>query len=147
MRSHSLDIPQAPSFKGLRLAPTTIEALEAMAYEGIPLRTAAERFEIRPSNLQRSFESPRIKAVYNQLIDYLQKNNGQEAYLKIKHMSETSANQRLKFEAAKWIAGVGGISPVRKATGKHQHEVLFGGFEYPDLRPKDVTPKNDGNHS
>ena len=114
MTSHSLDIPKAPSFKGLRLAPTTIEALEAMAYEGVPLRTAADRFDIRQSNLRRSFENPRVKAIYHKLLEYIRQNVGQEAYMRIVELSQSAKSETVRADCNKWLAGVDSIAPVKR---------------------------------
>lgn len=130
----------APTFKGLKLNKKAVSALEAMAYQGLSLHLAADRFGIRRDNLQRSFDRVNVRRAYNQIVDHIRSNAGQDAYLRMVELSQTSKSEHVKADANKWVAGVDGISPVQKVQGQHNLQVTFGGFDYGKPPTKDVTP-------
>ena len=127
--SHGIDL-SPPSFKGMRLAKKTIKALEAMAYEGLSLHVAADRTEIRRSNLQRAFESPKVKQTFNQIIDFIQSNAAQAAYLRMVDLAQNAKSEHVRADCNKWMAGVDGIAPIKRVQSQNQHAVTFGGFDY-----------------
>ncbi|WP_170759969.1 hypothetical protein [Ruegeria lacuscaerulensis] len=94
---------------------------------------------------QRAFKRPHVKRAFNQLVNAIRENAAQSAYLGIVHLSNTANSDRLKFDTRKWIAGVDGISPVQKVEGRHHHNVQFGGFDYGEEEPIDVTPEDEEN--
>ena len=113
-----------------------------MAYEGMTLRAAADRFDIRQSNLRRSFENPKVKVTYHELLDHIRQNVGQEAYMRIVELSQSAKSETVRADCNKRLAGVDNIAPVKRVEAKYQHNIKFGGFEYPELEPIDVTPKD-----
>lgn len=130
------------ALEGTGLHEHTREALELMAHEGLSLPLAAKQKNIRVDNLQRAFNKPKVRAAFNQLVKTIRDNASQMAYLRINHLSQASQSERMTFDAARWVAGVDGLSPVQKVQGTHSHSISFGGFEYPDLEAKDVTPED-----
>ena len=111
-----------------------------MAHEGLPLLHAAERFKVDDSTLYRAMLRPHVKQAFAQVLKAIREGAAQAAYLKINHLAHTADSKRLQFDASRWIAGVDGISPVQKVDARHQHNVQFQGFAYPDIHAKDVTP-------
>ncbi|MGR3662523.1 MAG: hypothetical protein ACU0CA_15285 [Paracoccaceae bacterium] len=107
----------APSFDKLGISKTNAKALEAMAYDGISLPAAAERHNIRVQNLERVFNIPKVRTVYNELIAYIRSNTAQSAYTRINNLSVTTDSDRLRFDADRWLAGVGGIAPIKSKKG------------------------------
>ena len=67
--------------------------------------------------------------------------------MRIVELSQSAKSETVRADCNKWLAGVDNIAPVKRVEANYQHKVQFGGFEYPDLEPIDVTPKNKGNHS
>lgn len=120
----------------------TIDALEAMATTGITLRCAAKEYKVDKSTLQRALRRPRVKRAYDQVIKHIQQNAGMQAFLRINHMGQEANSENVKLDANKFIAGVAGISPIKKVEGHHTHNVKFGGFVFDDDEPLDVTPEN-----
>lgn len=135
----------APSFKGLHLSAKNVEALELMAYEGLSPHVAADRLGIRKANLLRAFDTPKVRAVYQELVDHIRQNVGQQAYMRIVELSQTAKSETVRADCNKWLAGVDNIAPVKRVEASHQHKVQFGGFIV-DLSgadedgPRDVTP-------
>lgn len=135
------------AFSGTSIHGKTREAFEAMAYEGIDLHSAAQRVGMRPDNLARAFKKKNVRRAYNQLIKAIRENAAQGAYMRINHISKTSASDHVKLDANRWIAGVDGISPVQKVEGRHLHRHDFGGFDYGDAEARDVTPEDAASHA
>ena len=129
-----------PPFEGLNLGQKSIKALEAMAYEGLSLPIAAERNEMIVGNLNRAFNLPKVRRAYNQIVAALKQNEGLRAYMRIVRLSQVANSDHVKLEANKWIAGVDGIAALKRVEGKFSHTHAFGGFDYPDPEPIDVTP-------
>lgn len=123
------------------LKKNTVHALEAMAFEGLPLPRAAEQFNIRPDNLLRAFDRPHVRTAFNQVVKAIRDNAAQAAYLRINHMSLTASSEQVKLKANAWVAGVDGISPVQKVQGQHQINHSFGGFDYGDIVEGEVEPQ------
>ena len=117
-----------PTFKGLRLSEKTVSALEAMAYEGLSLHIAADRAGVRRHNLQRAFEAPMVKQAYNRIVDFIRSNAAQDAYLRMVDLAQNAQSENVKLRANEWVAGVDGISPLKKVQGQHNHSIQFGGF-------------------
>lgn len=128
----------------------TREAIEAMAYEGLSLPLAADRFDIRRDNLTRAFNKPHVRTAFKQVVKAITDNAAQQAYLRVNHLSQTSKSERLQYDASRWVAGVAGISPVQKVQGHMTHNVTFGGFDYdepiehdPKVTPPKVVGEDD----
>tara|TARA_R110000851_G_scaffold22626_9_gene67011 strand:- start:73 stop:558 length:486 start_codon:yes stop_codon:yes gene_type:complete len=134
---------QFDALHNVGLHQKTREAIEAMAYEGLPLPYAAERHDIRPDNLAKAFNKPHVRKAYNQVVKAIRDNAAQAAYMRINHLSLTSKSEQVKLKANEWVAGVDGISKVQKVQGQHHHSHSFGGFDYPDLEAKDITPQDN----
>lgn len=128
------------------LKKNTREALEAMAFEGLPLPRAAEQFNIRADNLLRAFDRPHVRSAYNQVVKAIRDNAAHMAYLRINHMSMTASSEQVKLKANTWVAGVDGLSPIQKVQGQHQVNHSFGGFDYGDIEEGGDTqsPAIDG---
>lgn len=118
-------------------------ALYDMAYEGLDTREAAKRQNIRLNNFHAAISRPHVKRAYKQLVAAIRDNAAQAAYLRINHMSKNADSEHVKLKANEWVAGVDGISKVQKVEGNMRHNVVFGGFDYPDLEAKDVTPRDN----
>jgi hypothetical protein len=129
-----------PSFEGTGLADNTVKALEEMAFEGKSLSLAAKANNIRTDNLTRTFNKPHIRHVYNQLVKTIKENAGMQAYIRNIQLSQTSGSDHVRADLNKWIAGVDGIAALKRVEGKFSHTHAFGGFDYPDPEPIDVTP-------
>lgn len=116
--------------------------LEFMASEGLGVKQAAVKAGMKEESAMKAFRKPHIKRLYNQMAKDVIDGAAQAAHLRINHTSKTAASEHVRLEANKWVAGVGGISPVQKVQGQHHHSHQFGGFEYDDPRPVDVTPSD-----
>lgn len=139
------DVPETGynALSGIGLHTKTREALEDMAHKGLPLPHAAKLHGMRPDSLERSFKKVHVRHAYNQLVKAIRANAAQSAYMRINDLSLNTKSERLKFDASRWVAGVDGISPVTKVEGTMAHSHSFTGFEYPDLKAKDVTPTDN----
>lgn len=124
----------------LRISDEMRECVRIMVEEGLPLPMAAEKANITRCTAVKAIQRPHVKALHNQMLKDLKDNAAQQAYLRINSLSITADSERLKYDANRWVAGVDGISPVTKVEGRHHHSHSFGGFDYPDLDPIDVTP-------
>lgn len=113
-----------------------------MANEGLPLSAAAVQFEVDTSTLYRALCRPHVKRAFAQVLRAIREGAAQAAYLRINHMGHSAKSETVKLDANKWIAGVDGLSPVQKIDARHQHNVQFQGFAYPDIHAKDVTPSD-----
>lgn len=129
------EMASKPPIKG-RVTPTTRAALEFMAQTGADRPTAAKEVGMHPESLARALRRPHVKAVLNQMIADVRENAAQRAYLRVNNLAATTENERMRFDASRWVAGIDGISPVQKVQGSHHHNHQFGGFEY--VRPPDV---------
>lgn len=118
------------SFKGLGLAARTVRALDDMAYRGVPLPHAADTHGIRRDNLTRSFSSPQVRAVYNQIVKSIREGAAVQAYLRNVELAHTASSENVKLEANKWIAGVDGIAALKRVEGRMHHQHSFAGFEF-----------------
>ncbi len=134
--------PADLTFDGLGLGDKSIEALEAMAYEGLSLHLAAKRADIRVDNFNRTFSNPRVRRVYNQVVKSIRDNAAQQAYIRMVGLAQTSQSDHVRLEANKWIAGVDGIAAVKRVEGKMHHTHAFGGFEYDEPEAVDITPED-----
>lgn len=134
---------------GLRrcnLKRNTWEALEMMAFEGLPLPLVAERKGIRSDNLMRAFDRPRVRNAFNQVVKAIRDNAAQAAYLRINNMGINASSEQVRLKANVFVAGVDGISPVHKVQGQHQISHSFGGFDYGGIggAEDDQSPAIDG---
>lgn len=120
----------------------TRKALEAMAHEGISLRDAAKRFDIRPDNLSRAHDRPKVRKAFMSVRRAIRVNAAADAHTRIEYMSRHADSERVRFDANRWVAGVDGVSPVQRVDARHQHNVQFQGFVYPDIHAKDVSPED-----
>ncbi|WP_298852228.1 hypothetical protein [uncultured Ruegeria sp.] len=134
----------APNFDGLRLGKKTVEALEAMAWQGIPLHEAAKTVEMRRGNLERAFNLLPVRQRYNQLTQYIRQNEGQAAIARIGELARSAKSEHVRLEANQWLAGVQGVAPVSRVHGIYQHSHSFGGFEYDDDDPSEDDEIIDG---
>lgn len=137
----------APSFKGMRLSAKNIEALEATAYEGLSPHVAADRPGIRKANLLRAFDAPKACAVFQELVEYICQNVGQQAYKRIVELSQTTKSEAVRADCNKWLASVDNIAPMKRVESDHQHQVQFGSFIVNNCEPDDdqlreVAPVN-----
>jgi hypothetical protein len=123
-----------------RVSAQMKQVIQYMVEKGLPLPAAAEQANMTRDAAVRAFNRPHVKTYFKHLVTQARDNAAQMAYLRINAISETAENERLKYDASRWVAGVDGISPVQKVEGRHQHNIAFGGFDYPDLSAKDVTP-------
>lgn len=97
-----------------------------MAYEGLSPRVAADRLDIRPANLLRAFDNPKVRDVFHKLVDFIRQNVGQQAYMRIVELSQTAKSETVRAECNKWLASVDNIAPVKRAEANVQHSVQFG---------------------
>ena len=111
-----------------------------MAEEGSPLHEAAKKADITRDAAVKAFKRPFVRMLHNQMVEELKDNAAQKAYLRINDLSVNAESERVRLDANRWVAGVDGISPVRRVDGFHRLYHTFGGFEYPTLDAKDVTP-------
>lgn len=126
-----------------RVSGKVRDAIEIMAYEGIDIRTAAQRVGVRPDSLKRSFKLPHVRNAYNQTVKDIRDNAAQSAYLRINNLAGTTQNERMRFDASRWVAGVDGIAPVQKVQGQHIHKHSFADFDYEDVTPNDDSSSDD----
>lgn len=136
-------LTQLQALHTVGLHKKTREALEAMAFEGLPLPYAAKRHDIRPDNLAKAFNKAHVRRAYNQVVKAIRDNAAQAAYMRINHLSMTSKSDQVRFKANEWVAGVDGISRVQKVEGQHHHSHTFGGFEYDDPKTIEGTATED----
>ncbi|WP_120636036.1 hypothetical protein [Ruegeria sp. EL01] len=134
--------PADISFHDIGLHPQSVKALEAMAYEGMSLHLAAKREGIRPDNFARTFNKPHIRRVYNQVVKAIRDNAAAQAYVRNVNLAQSSNSDHVKADLNKWIAGVDGIAAVKRVEGRMHHQHSFGGFDYDDDEPVDVTPED-----
>ena len=126
------NLPSPPNFKNLRLGKKTIEALEIMAWQGIPLHKAAELVGMRRDNLERAFNLPHVHQRWNLLTRYIRQGEGQAAVARIAELARTARSEHVRLAANEWLAGVEGVAPISRVQGVFRHTHNFGGFEYPD---------------
>lgn len=117
-------------------------AVLMMAYEGVDNNLAAQRTGVRIDNLNRALARPEVKKALNQYINEVRQNAAQKAYLRNIHLAQTSESDHVKADLNKWVAGVDGISPVRRVEGKHTVSHSFAGFSFDD-QAIDITPDAD----
>lgn len=115
-----------------RISTKMKAVIEVMAHEGISLDVAAKRIEMDKRSARRAFKRPIVRAAFNSLVNDVRENSAQQSFLRINDLSQRETDDRLKLEANKWVAGVGGISPVQKVQGQHQVAHTFAGFSYED---------------
>lgn len=137
-----LDGVEYMSFDGLGLGVRTVNALNMMLTEGISLDLAAQRAGLYVSNLRRAFNSPKVRAVYNQHVKAIMDNAAIQAFIRIEKLTQTSKSDQVRLEGNKWLAGVGNIAPIKRVEGRFQHNHSFEGFDY-GADPVDVTPDED----
>lgn len=130
MSSIATSLPTAPNFKNLRLGKKTIEALEIMAWQGVPLHKAAELVEMRRDNLERAFGLPKVRIRWNQVTQYIRQNEGQAAVARIGELARSASSEHVRLEANKWLAGVEGVAPISRVQGIYRHRHSFEGFDY-----------------
>lgn len=106
--------------------------IEIMAYEGLSLDLAAKQVGMEQRSARRAFKRPIVRAAFNALVKEVRENSAQQSFLRINHTSQRKTEDRLKFDANRFIAGVGGISPVQKVQAQHQVTHTFAGFTYND---------------
>lgn len=123
-----------------RISDEMRQCITLMATQGLDLYDAAGKAGITRDSAVRNMHKPHILRLLNQMIKDVRDNAAQQAYIRNNHLAKTADNQRLRFDANRWVAGVDGISPVQKVQGQHQLTHSFKGFEYPTLDPIDVTP-------
>jgi hypothetical protein len=122
-----------PKKTRVRISDEMRRCVEIMANTGIGAREAAVKAGINPDTAVRNLRKSHVLKLFNELVHDIRINAAQAAYLRINDQSLNSNNERVKFEASKWIAGVDGLSPVQRVESRHSHRVTFGGFSYPDL--------------
>lgn len=123
----------SPAFDGLKLGAHNRQAIEAMAHEGIDLHEAAKRYNANYDSLRRVFRRPHVKAAFDQVVKNVCENAAQGAFLRMVHLSKHGSTERIKVDANTWVAGVGGISPVKKVEGHMRHNITFSGFSYDQM--------------
>lgn len=116
MTSVNSHLPTAPNFNSLRLGKKTIEALEVMAWQGLPLHRAAEMVGMRRGNLERAFNLPQVRMRWNQLAQYIRQNEGQAAVARIAELARSAKSEHVRLAANEWLAGVQGVAPISRGT-------------------------------
>lgn len=106
--------------------------IEEMVTKGVSLRTAADTIPMHYNAAKRAWRQPHVKAYYNSMVKDIVDGSAQTAFLRMNHLSETAKSESNKIDASKWVAGVGGISPLKKVQGSHTHHHSFTGFAYDD---------------
>lgn len=130
------------SFDQLHLGEHYIAAFNDMAYKGMSLSLAATKHSIRVDNLTRAFDRPQVRRVYNQILKGIRNGAGMQAYIRNLELSQTSNSDHVKADLNKWIAGVDGIAALKRVEGRIHHQHSFGGFDYDEDEPVDVTPED-----
>lgn len=126
-----------------RLHARLKQAIEAMAYEGLSIPFAAQRVGMSVDSLKAAFRKTHVKQSYNQLVRDIRDGAGQEAYMRINHLSQTANSENVKLDANRWIAGVDNIAPIKRVEGRMSHTHVFKGFDFDEPDPKDITPPDD----
>lgn len=131
-----------PKPKG-RLSPVAREVVELMAREGLSTEMAVERVGANMNAMKKALARPPAKRYYNQIVANIRSGAPIQAYNRIVHMAMTASSEAVRMDANKWIAGVDGLSPLKRIEGKHSINHTFTGFEFdPNAAPIDVTPDN-----
>lgn len=124
-----------PSFRDIGQGETTAKALELMAYEGKSSRTAAQAAGIEHRSLLRALRRPHVQTLINQIFKAMTEGAAHRAFTRMENLAETAQSEHVKESANKWIAGVGGLAPVKRVEGNINHNHTFGGFDYDDPAP------------
>lgn len=124
------EAPALPTFDGCNLTKRYKAALEQMAYEGASLHVAARENGIRTDNFIKAFNRPHVRKRYNAIVSAIREGAAVQSYLRIQRRAESALSEHVRQRADEWIAGVDGLSPLKRVEGKHSHTHTFGGFDY-----------------
>lgn len=125
-----------------RISASTRNAIMLMVWEGYTLRDAALAVGMKVDTFRRNMTKKHVKAVYNQEFNRLKSGAAVQAYTRIAARAAGANSETVAQRADEWLAGVEGISPVKKVEGSHSHSVTFGGFAFA-RDTVDVTPDHD----
>ena len=125
-----------------RIPAKTRDAIVLMVWEAKTQVEAALAVGMKLNTLQRNMRQPHIRKLYNQEFNKLRSGAAVQSYIRIANRGANATSETVAQRADEWIAGVDGISPVKKVEGNHSHSVTFGGFAFA-RDTVDVTPDHD----
>ena len=120
-----------------------LKFVKLIATRGHTVEEAAKELNYKLEYAQSLFERVEFQQAIIEAIDAARENAAHKAWATMYFLMTEGGSDRIKFEAARWIAGVEGMSPVAKVDARVAHNVSFGGFAYPTLKAKDATPPDN----
>lgn len=115
---------------GPRISKKTAQAVRFMVATGCTADKAAQEIGMNREAFRKALAKPHVKAYQALLFQEVRDNGAARAYLKVNNLMDVAASERVQFDAARWVAGVDGISPIQKIRGVHNHRHDFGGFAF-----------------
>ena len=121
-------------------------AIDAMVFEALPRREAAAKASLLEHSLYKALRKPPTLAYLRAQMEVLRTSAGAEAVARIVQLMHGADSEHVQLEAAKWTAGIEGVSPVAKSESVLIHRnlmpglvIVTGGFQ-----PHDCTAIEQG---
>lgn len=134
-----------PKEKKRRYSPRVRRAIEAMVWEGLDHKTAAEQANLNPEAFRRSLQRPHYIQLLRQEHARLREAAPFKAYSRIERLAEQANSEPVKLEANKWIAGVDALAPVSRVDINARVAHSFVNYDYSDAL--DITPAQGGSNA
>lgn len=129
-----------PPLKQIQISRKVRTAVTLMVWEGSNRKEAAERAGITESALYKAMRQPKVKALYAAEMEEFRQSAPTKAFRDICTLADSAKSEEVRLRASMWVAGVGGVAPVKNVRVEAKVTHGFEDYDYAQ-DAKDVTPK------
>jgi hypothetical protein len=104
-----------------RLTPKVRTAIEEIVFRGRNREEAATIAGIQPDSLYRALRRPEVLSYRTLLMEVLRSGASARTLSKIENLMDTATSEHVRLQAAQWLAGIDGISPLARQEIEHRH--------------------------
>ena len=127
-----------------RVSAKVKAAIDAMVFEALPRRKAAEKAGMLEHSLYKAMRKPPTLAYLREQMQVLRTSAGAEGVARVAHLMHHAGSEHVQLGAAQWMAGIEGVSPVSRSESLHLHQGLAPGLTINLIQAPpamlDVTP-------
>lgn len=121
--------PREVAPKG-RISAQLRKAVQLLIWKGYSRSDAAEEAGLTEDGLYRALRRPHVQALLREEYEALRDGSVQRAFARQEQLAEAGASDQVKERANRWIAGVGGLAPVKNVNINAQVAHSYGGYSY-----------------
>jgi len=111
-----------------RVSAKVKAAIDAMVFEALPRRLAAEKAEMLEHSLYKAMRKPPTLRYLREQMQVLRTSAGAEGVARVAHLMHHAGSEHVQLGAAQWMAGIEGVSPVSRSESLHVHQGTVPGL-------------------